>query len=111
PPQTAATAEGASGSSAAAAAACTAGGALAGNDSALASSGPVRLPLLALSQPPGLAAPGRALAAPGPSWASSSLRATRKERLASVSGTRSWGRRGPARLGTTLGRSSSTCSE
>ena len=64
-----------------------AGGSLAGNDSAEASSGPS-------------------------SWIGwvMSARAARKLRRASVRATRSWGRRGPG-LGTTVPRSSSTVSE
>ena len=73
--------------------AMAAGGSLAGNDSADASSGP--------SSDRGLAS-----AASG----AMSARAARKPRRASVRATRSWGRRGPARLGTTVPRSSSTVS-
>ena len=92
-----------------------AGGSLAGKDSAEASSTPVRRPLLALCQPAARAAGpaagatlGLALAAPGPSWPSISTRAAWKPCLAALSETRSWGRRGPARLGSTVARSSST---
>jgi hypothetical protein len=79
---------------------------------------PVRRPLLALCQPAARAAGpaagatlGRAFSAPGPSRPSISARAARKPRWAAPSETRSWGRRGPARLGSTVERSSSTVSE
>src|SRR6266542_3038462 len=73
--------------------ACTAGGSLAGNDSADASSGPAT---------PGT--PGTV----GTEGGSISSSARRKAGLASLRATRSCGRLGPARLGTTVERSSST---
>jgi hypothetical protein len=77
-----------------------AGGSLAGNDSADASSGPSSLGLRSTGVP-GVASSSGAMSA----------RAERKPRRASLRAIRSWGRRGPARLGTTVPRSSSTVSE
>src|SRR5574341_1327324 len=81
--------------------ALTAGASLAGNDSVDASSGPgVRA-----------GAPAPVAAPAGRSAGSISLRARRNPGFASVRAMRSCGRVGPARLGTTVERSSSTCSE